>query len=133
MTGSASNADVGLWVERIRVPMRKTVGGVFALGKVLIQAKQALPHGEYLSAVKIAGLEPRVAQMLHANSPEFGTYRCEISFVPSAGIFEALYVDPAFGHQSEEGSPIWPHHPDDADPGRSRTRPNGERRCTAAS
>ena len=63
ITGSVPNANVGFWVERIRVPMRKTLGGVFALGDVLIQAKEALPHGEYLLAVKIAGFEPRVAQM----------------------------------------------------------------------
>ena len=61
--GTFPAADVDAWVERIRGPMRKTLEGVIALGDVLIQAKEALPHGEYLSAVRLAGLEPRVAQM----------------------------------------------------------------------
>jgi hypothetical protein len=88
---SSPRADVAVWAERIKSPMRKTLGGIFALGDVLIRAKDALPHGEYLSAVRLAGLEPRVAQM-HTRIAKNQVLTNESSFAYLPPDYSKLYL-----------------------------------------
>jgi hypothetical protein len=52
-----------LWAGRVRASMRKTFTGVLETGIILLQAKVALPHGQWLPMLGKARLKPRTAQV----------------------------------------------------------------------
>jgi len=62
-----------LWADRVRASMRETFTGVLETGKILLQAKAALPHRLWLPMLKKAGQRPRTAQvwMEVARNPRF--------------------------------------------------------------
>jgi N6-adenosine-specific RNA methylase IME4 len=66
-------AQADLWAGRVRASMRETFTGVLETGKILIQAKAALPHRQWLPMLEKAGLKPRTAQvwMAVACNPQF--------------------------------------------------------------
>jgi len=54
---------VARWAKRLRVPLGKSVDGIFDFGESLIQCKADVGHGSYLEVLGEVGVEPRVAQM----------------------------------------------------------------------
>lgn len=73
LDADAASAQVDVWVERIKAAIRKSFAGTMEAGRVLIDAKAALPHGAWLEAVKKAHLDKRSAQvwMRVARNPRF--------------------------------------------------------------
>jgi N6-adenosine-specific RNA methylase IME4 len=59
--------NVEAWAERITACWRQSVDGIFATGRLLAEAKEALPHGEFraMCADKLP-FKPRMVQMLMA-------------------------------------------------------------------
>jgi hypothetical protein len=56
-------AQADLWAGRVRASMRRTFTGALETGKILLQAKAALPHGQWLPMLVKAGLHRRTAQV----------------------------------------------------------------------
>ena len=59
--------DVAGWAERITACWRQSLDGIFATGRLLAEAKEALPHGEFraMCADRLP-FKPRMVQMLMA-------------------------------------------------------------------
>lgn len=51
------------WAERIQRAMARSVDAVVATGQTVAECKASLPHGQFLDAVRLAGMEPRAASM----------------------------------------------------------------------
>lgn len=59
--------DVAAWADRIAACWRQSLDGIFATGRLLAEAKEALPHGEFraMCADRLP-FKPRMVQMLMA-------------------------------------------------------------------
>ena len=53
---------ISSWAIAIREAMANTLSGIFNTGIVLADCKAELPHGDWLEAVRRAGMSPRTAQ-----------------------------------------------------------------------
>lgn len=75
-----------LWAGRVRASMRKTFASVLETGEILIRARAALPHGQWLPMLKKAGLRPRTAQVWRAVAcnPRFANANPDSLLPPSA-------------------------------------------------
>lgn len=75
-----------MWAERIRDAYGQTVEAVFQVGRELLQAKEALPHGEFMVMVeRELPFSPRTAQcyMAIASSENF-QMRSSAAHLPSS-------------------------------------------------
>jgi N6-adenosine-specific RNA methylase IME4 len=61
--GILADAQIDFWAGRLRASMRKTFTSVLETGEILIRARAALPHGQWLPMLAKAGLRPRRAQI----------------------------------------------------------------------
>jgi N6-adenosine-specific RNA methylase IME4 len=67
------DTQADLWADRVLASMRRTFTAALETGEILIRAKAALPHGQWLPMLAKAGLQPRQAQiwMEVARNPRF--------------------------------------------------------------
>jgi N6-adenosine-specific RNA methylase IME4 len=63
-TETALSTQTDFWAERVRASIRKTFASALETGTLLIEAKDALPRGQWLPMLKKVGLHPRKAQMI---------------------------------------------------------------------
>jgi hypothetical protein len=99
------------WAARIRGHLARTVEGIIATGRDLIEAKRALPHGDWLPMLSQAGIgedtadrfmrvarHPVLSNSAHVRNlpPSYGTL-AELSRLPEADVVAAIdggYVRP---------------------------------------
>ena len=98
---------VAEWAERIRAEMAKGVEAVIATGRALIECKAALPHGEFLEALALAGMDRRESDrfMAVAGHPLISN-RGRAPYLPGAytTLYELSRLEPeALEEAIEEG------------------------------
>ena len=60
---ASPTSTVEAWSSRIRSSLERSVEAILDTGRLLQAAKDELPHGQFLVAVELAGLSPRMTQM----------------------------------------------------------------------
>ena len=109
---ASPTSTVEAWSSRIRSSLERSVEAILDTGRLLQAAKDELPHGQFLVAVELAGLSPRMTQMflsVAANEAiaEANTKRVTYSLPPSIGtLYELSRLEPDVLHDALESGNI---------------------------
>jgi hypothetical protein len=94
---SDSPGGVAAWAARIRPHLERTVAGIIAAGRELLEAKAELPHGDFGPLLDELGLSRRMAQrfMAVAAHPVLGNASPATHLPPSVTVLDELTRMPA--------------------------------------
>lgn len=67
--------DLAPWVNRIRPRLEAAAQAVVTVGRDLIEAKDALPHGRWLPLLNELGLSARTRPPIHTSGPTPGYHK----------------------------------------------------------
>ena len=108
--GSSAKAigdKVVFWAARIKESMGKSLAATLETGTLLIEAKAALSHGEWLPLLKKLSLHPRSVQlwMSVARNPRFANAKLDSFLPPHVKTLDAISRLPeeVYGQMIEDG------------------------------